>query len=235
MPSTSPDGRGAGFAAPDGSMLYKTVVEKNPNVFLILAGHEHGVGTNVKPKVGQVGKGVVELLADYQFYTVSADRLGLTEVGGYNPDDQLLFGASFLRLLQFDVERAELSVDTYSPLLDDFGATEFDPQRRYNGLEDNMVLPVDLTSRVTSFQTDSLALYKPTRVIGTSRVASGQVATVTWDRLKDDTAYAWFVTARSAGGGVTASEPSVFVTRDEHGRPGKWGPDSPMYRWFDRR
>ncbi|GAA5037457.1 hypothetical protein HNP84_003134 [Thermocatellispora tengchongensis] len=235
VPSTSPDGRGAGFAAPDGSMLYKTVVEKNPNVFLILAGHEHGVGTNVKPKVGQVGKGVVELLADYQFYTVSADRLGLTEVGGYNPDDQLLFGASFLRLLQFDVERAELSVDTYSPLLDDFGATEFDPQRRYNGLEDNMVLPVDLTSRVTSFQTDSLALYKPTRVIGTSRVASGQVATVTWDRLKDDTAYAWFVTARSAGGGVTASEPSVFVTRDEHGRPGKWGPDSPMYRWFDRR
>ncbi|MGW0593888.1 metallophosphoesterase [Streptosporangium sp. NPDC002607] len=234
VPSTNPDGRGAGFSAPDGSMLYKTVVEKNSNVFLILAGHEHGVGTNVKPKVGQVGKGVVELLADYQFYTVSADRLGLTEIGGYNPTDQLQFGASFFRLLQFDVERAELTVDTYSPLLNDFGATEFDPLRRYNGHEDNMVLPVDLTSRTTSFQTDSLALYKPTRVVGRSKVASGQVASVTWDRLKDDTAYAWFVTARSAGGGVTASEPSVFVTKDERGRPGKWGPDSPMYHWFRR-
>ncbi|TMR26806.1 hypothetical protein ETD85_41290 [Nonomuraea zeae] len=234
VPSTNPDGRGAGFSAPDGSMLYKTVVEKNPNVFLILAGHEHGVGTNVKPKVGQVGNGVVELLADYQFYTVSADRLGLTEIGGYNPQDQLQFGASFFRLLQFDVKRAELSVDTYSPLLNDFGAAEFDPLRRYNGLEDNMVLPVDLTSRTTTFQTDSLALYKPSRIIGKSKVASGQVASVTWNRLKDDTAYAWFVTARSAGGGVTASEPSVFVTKDEHGRPGKWGPDSPLYHWFNR-
>ncbi|WP_306291608.1 metallophosphoesterase [Microbispora sp. GKU 823] len=235
VPSTNPDGRGAGFSAPDGSMLYKTVVEKNPNVFLILAGHEHGVATNVKPKVGQVGKGVVELLADYQFYTVSADRLGLTQVGGYNPDDQLQFGASFFRLLQFNVKRAELTVDTYSPLLNDFGAGEFDPLRRYDGREDNMVLPVDLTTRTTSFTTDSLAIYKPTRVIGTSTVPSGQVASATWKRLKGDTAYAWFVTARSTGGGVTASEPSVFVTKDEHGRPGKWGPDSPLYRWFQRR
>nr|WP_191910106.1 metallophosphoesterase [Microbispora cellulosiformans] len=235
VPSTNPDGRGAGFSAPDGSMLYKTVVEKNPNVFLILAGHEHGVGTNVKPKVGQVGNGVVELLADYQFYTVSADRLGLTQVGGYNPDDQLQFGASFFRLLQFNVKRAELTVDTYSPLLNDFGAGEFDPLRRYDGREDNMVLPVDLTTRTTSFATDSLAIYKPTRVIGTSTVESGQVASVTWNRLKGDTAYAWFVTARSTGGGVTASEPSVFVTRDEHGRPGKWGPDSPLYRWFQHK
>ncbi len=234
VPSTNPDGRGAGFSAPDGSMLYKTVVEKNPNVFLILAGHEHGVGTNVKPKVGQVGNGVVELLADYQFYTVSADRLGLTEIGGYKPDDQLQFGASFFRLLQFNVKRAELSIDAYSPLLNDFGATEFDPLRRYNGREDNMVLPVDLTSRTTSFQTDSLALYKPSRIIGKSTVTSGQVASVTWNRLKDDTAYAWFVVARSAGGGVTASEPSVFVTKDEHGRPGKWDADSPMYHWFNR-
>lgn len=123
-------------------------------------------------------------------------------------------------------------MDTYSPLLKDFGASEFDPLRRYDGREDNMVLPVDLTSRTTSFQTDSLALYKPTRIIGRSTVPSGQVASVTWDRLKDDTAYAWFVTARSAGGGVTASEPSVFVTKDEHGRPGTWGQESPMYRWF---
>ncbi|WP_433356394.1 metallophosphoesterase [Microtetraspora malaysiensis] len=235
VPSTNPDGRGAGFSAPDGSMLYKTVVEKNPNVFLILAGHEHGVATNVKPKVGQVGKGVVELLADYQFYTVSADRLGLTEVGGYKPDDQLQFGASFFRLLQFNVKRSELTVDTYSPLLNDFGAGEFDPLRRYDGREDNMVLPVDLTTRTTSFTTDSLAIYKPTRVVGTSTVASGQVASVVWDRLKANTAYAWFVTARSTGGGVTASEPSVFVTKNENGRPGDWGPDSPMYRWFQRK
>ncbi|WP_349694837.1 metallophosphoesterase [Actinopolymorpha sp. B11F2] len=213
-PSSKPDGRGATFSAPDGSMLYNTVVQDNPNVFLILAGHEHGVGTNVKPEVGEVGNGVVELLADYQFYTVSADRLGLTEVGGYEPNAQLQFGASFLRMLQFDVDRGEMSVDTYSPLLDDFGATEYDGNHRYNGLEDNMVLPVDLTSRTTSFSTDSVALYAPVRVIGETQVPSGEVASVTWQGLKPGTAYAWIVTAQSTGGGTTSSQPSAFATRE---------------------
>lgn len=211
-PSSSPDGRGATFAAPDGSLLYNTIVADNPNVFLILAGHEHGVGTNVKPDVGEVGNGVVELLADYQFYTVSADRLGLTEVGGYQPSDQLRFGAGFFRMLQFDVDRGEMIVDTYSPLLDDFGATEFDTDRRYNGQEDNMVLPVDLTSRTTRFTTDSIGLYNPVAVVGETVVASGEVASVTWRGLRPGTAYAWIVTARSAGGGVTSSRPSVFTT-----------------------
>ncbi|CAL9644924.1 hypothetical protein SUDANB145_06432 [Streptomyces sp. enrichment culture] len=231
-PSTSPDGRGAPFSAPDGSMLYKKVVQDNPNVFLILAGHEHGVGTNVKPKAGEVGHGVVELLADYQFYTVSADRLGLTETGGYRPDDRLNFGASFFRMLQFDVDRSELTVDTYSPFLDEFGATEYDSDHRYDGTEDNMVLPIDLQSRKTTFRTDSVALYNPVSVIGRATVESGEVASVTWRKLRPGAAHAWFVTARSAGGGVTASQPSVFVTKDADGRPGDWGPGSPYYDWF---
>jgi hypothetical protein len=231
-PSSNPDGRGAPFSAPDGSMLYKTVVQNNPNVFLILAGHEHGVGTNVKPKVGEVAHDVVELLADYQFYTVSADRLGLTEIGGYQPGDQLQFGASFFRMLQFDVKRSELTVDTYSPLLDEFGATEYDTNHRYDGTEDNMVLPIDLSSRKTTFTTDSLALYDPVSVIGKAKAGSGEVASVTWRGLKPGTTHAWFVTVRSTGGGVTASEPSVFVTKDAHGRPGTWGPDAPAYPWF---
>jgi hypothetical protein len=231
-PSSSPDGRGATFSAPDGSMLYNTVVQPNPNVFLILAGHEHGVGTNVKPEVGTVGNGVVELLADYQFYTVSADRLGLTEIGGYDPDTQLRFGASYLRMLQFDVDRGEMSVDTYSPLLDDFGATEYDTNRRYNGLEDNMVLPVDLTSRTTTLVTDSVALFAPTDVIGETVVASGEVASVPWGGLKPGTAYAWIVTARSAGGGVTSSRPSVFATVDEQGRPTSPDAESSLAPYF---
>ncbi|MFF2847934.1 metallophosphoesterase [Streptomyces sp. NPDC058001] len=232
-PSTNPDGRGAPFSAPDGSMLYKTVVQDNPNVFLILAGHEHGVGTNVKPKVGEISHGVVELLADYQFYTVSADRLGLTEIGGYQPDDQLQFGASFFRMLQFNVQRSEVTVDTYSPLLDEFGATEYDTNHRYDGTEDNMVLPVDLKSRKTTFKTDAVALYNPVDVIGRTKTKSGAVASVTWKNLKPGSTHAWFVTARSGGGGVTASEPSVFVTKDAQGRPGTWGPDTPFYEWFN--
>ena len=231
-PSTQPDGRNAPFSAPDGSLLYNTVVEDNPNVFLILAGHEHGVGTNVKPHVGEIDHGVVELLADYQFYTVSADRLGLTEIGGYQPDTQLQFGASFLRLLQIDVDRGLMNVDTYSPLLDEFGASEYDDRHRYDGTEDNMVLPVDLSSRVTSFRTDSVALYVPTEIVGKTTVASGEIASVDWAKLKAGTAYAWVITARSTGGGESTSEPAVFITTDASGSPGVWNEGSPLFPFF---
>ena len=215
--STQKDGRNAGFAAPDGSPLYKYVVEPNDNVFLVLAGHVHGVTTNVKPKVGQIADGVVELLADYQAFTVPAGRVGLGTIGGYDPAERLRFGASYFRLLQFDVDRAEMSVDTYSPFLDDFGADEWDPDARYDSTADNMVLPVDLTTRTTSFSTDSLAVYAPTRVVGTTAVASGEVASVRWDHLRRDTQYAWIVTATTRGGGVTAADPALFTT--SAGRP----------------
>lgn len=212
-PSTSPDGRGANFGGSDGPLLYNLLVKDNPNVFMVLAGHRHGVGTNVRPPVvGDIGGGVVELLADYQFYTVSAGQLGLTQIGGYDPADQLQFGASFFRMLQFDVDRGEVSIDTYSPLLGEFGATEYDTEHRYNGLEDNMVLPVDLTSRTTSFTTESVVLYDPVHRIGSDTVSSGEVASVRWTGLKPDRTYAWFVTARTAGGGTTTAPPAYFTT-----------------------
>ncbi|WP_426504813.1 carbohydrate-binding protein [Dactylosporangium sp. McL0621] len=232
-PSTNPDGRGADFSAPDGSPLYKQVVEANPNVFLVLAGHEHGVGTNLKTGVGvTVAHDVVELLADYQFYTVPAGELwpslvdasGNIDVNGdgtadHKATDRLQFGASFLRLLQFDVKRAEMHIDTYSPFLHNYGATEYDIRQdgsqtkpRYNGAEDNLTLPVDLTSRKTSFATDSLAAYVPAGTIGTDEVTAGGTATVSWTGLAPATSYAWLVSASSADGGVAAAQPAVFRT-----------------------
>ncbi|MEV6287154.1 carbohydrate-binding protein [Kribbella sp. NPDC051770] len=232
-PSANPDGRGAAFSAPDGSPLYKQVVESNPNVFLVLAGHEHGVGTNLKTNIGAtVTHDVVELLADYQFYTVPAGELWPKQVdaagnidvnGDGKPDhkatDRLQFGASFLRLLQFDVARSELHIDTYSPFLGNFGATEYDLRQdgsqakpRYNGSEDNLTLPVDLTTRKTSFTTDSLAAYVPTGVVGTDQVAANGTATVSWSGLAPATSYAWIVSAKSADDGVAVAQPAVFRT-----------------------
>ncbi len=232
-PSTNPDGRGADFSAPDGSPLYREVVESNPNVFLVLAGHEHGVGTNLKTNVGvTVAHDVVELLADYQFYTVPAGELwpdlvdanGNIDVNGdgkpdHKSTDRLQFGASFLRLLQFNVARAEMHIDTYSPFLDNFGATEYDIRQdgsqtkpRYNGSEDNLTLPVDLTTRKTSFSTDSLAAYVPTDPIGSDDITADGTATVAWSGLTPATSYAWIVSAKSADGGVAVAQPAVFRT-----------------------
>ncbi|MBE1877352.1 metallophosphoesterase [Myceligenerans pegani] len=212
-PSSSPDGRGANLGGSDGPLLYDLLVRDNDNVFLVLAGHRHGVGTNVRPPVvGDIGHGVVELLADYQFYTVRADRLGLDQVG-YDPATKLRFGASFFRMLQFDVAAGEMHVDTYSPLLGEFGATEYDEDRRFNGLEDNMVLPVDLTSRTTSLETEAVVLYDPVREIGRDTVASGGTASVEWPgRLRPGRTYAWFVTARTEGGGRATASPAWFTT-----------------------
>lgn len=224
-PSTEADGRGGEFMG-DGSALYKLLVERNPNVFLVLAGHRHGVATNVKKGVGvTMSNGVVELLADYQAYTVSAEELGLDgDLDGdgdvdHAPDERLRFGASFLRLLQFDVERGTMSVDTYSPHLDNLGATEYDitddqQQTRYNGYEDTMVLPVDLSSRTTSLVTESLAAYLPGERIGSDTVPSGELATVTWDDLEPGTTYGWMVSALSSGGGEAMSEPASFRTAE---------------------
>ncbi|WP_110207387.1 Ig-like domain repeat protein [Nocardioides daejeonensis] len=234
-PSTAPDARGAGFSAPDGAFLYKNVVEKNANVFLVLAGHEHGVGTNVRANVAggvSVHHNVVELLADYQFYTVPAGQLFPDKVDGdgnidLNGDgridhvatERLQFGASFMRMLQFDVEESTVSVDTYSPYFKEFGATEYDirpaggqTKPRYNGAEDNMVLPIDLSTRKTSFQTDSLAVYLPTETIGEQTVQAGERAEVVWAGLTPGTSYGWLVTSATPDGGVATSEPAVLRT-----------------------
>ena len=213
-PSTAPDGRGASFSG-DGSRLFQQVVTANPNVFLVLAGHEHGVGTNLKSQIGTtVAHNVVELLADYQFYTVSADELfpGKADAQG-NIDldgdgvtdrrktDMLQFGASFMRMLQFDVDRSEVTIETYSPLLENFGATEYDDRHRYNGAEDNLVLPVDLSSRTTSFATDGLTVVTPgDTVIGEATARSGWPASVTWSGLTEGQVYAWTATSRNADG-----------------------------------
>ncbi|TYL55071.1 hypothetical protein FXB39_05645 [Nocardioides sp. BGMRC 2183] len=222
QPSTEADGRGGAYMG-DGSALYKLLVEKNPNVFLVLAGHRHGVATNVKKGVGvTMSNGVVELLADYQAYTVTAGELGLDGdldgdgVVDHAPEERLRFGASFLRLLQFDVERGTMSVDTYSPHLDALGATEYDvagdQQPRYSGHEDTMVLPVDLNSRTTTLVTETFAAYLPGERIGTDTVASGEVASVTWEGLPTESTHGWMVSARSAGGGKAVSAPAVFAT-----------------------
>lgn len=227
-PSTNPDGRGANFST-DGNRLYQKVVEANPNVFMVLAGHEHGVGTNVKSGIGAtVNHDVVELLADYQFYTVTADELfpGKADANGnidLNGDgvtdrkaaDKLQFGASFMRMMQFDVKRSEVSIDTYSPMLDNFGATEYDDRKRYNGAEDNLTLPVDLSSRSTSFVTDGLTVVTPgDTVIGEDTVRSGWAASVTWSGLVKGQAYAWTATSRNANGdeiGTADQFGGVFV------------------------
>lgn len=200
-PSTNPDGRGAAFSH-DGSRVDQGVLQQHANVFLVLSGHEHGVDIEVRRDVGTPGNNIVELLADYQFYEVSAEELGLTGIDNRNPDDMLRFGSSFFRMLQIDVDSSEMAVDTYSPLLENFGATEYDDRQRYNGTEDDTRLPIQLEKRQTSFSTESVVVTTPTdEVIGVATARSGWPASVEWSGLTDGQTYAWYVVSRDAESG----------------------------------
>jgi hypothetical protein len=195
-PSSSPDGRGGPFSA-DGQIIHDRVLAKSPNAALVLSGHEHGVSISVRRDVGEKGNDVTELLADYQFYEVGSDQLGLTEEGGYGKDTGLRFGASFFRLLQFDLDRGEVSVDTFSPYLDEFGAGEYDTKGRYDGHEDDFTVPVQFNGRTTAFTTDALMGVTPTDdAIGEVTHGSGEDARVTWKGLEDGKPYGWFAVTR---------------------------------------
>jgi len=168
----------------------------------VLSGHEHGVSIVTRKDVGTEGNHVTELLADYQFYKVGSDELGLTEVGGYGTDTPLQFGAAFLRLLQFDLDAGEMIVDTYSPFLDNFGATEYDDRSRYDGTEDDTRLPVQFETRKTSFSTDAVTLVSDTgEEIGKAQARSGWPAQVNWAGLESDEVYAWYATSRDIATG----------------------------------
>ncbi|WP_162598689.1 immunoglobulin-like domain-containing protein [Nocardioides gilvus] len=215
-PSISPDGRG-NAVGPDGRLIRAEVVDKNPNVFLVLSGHEHGVSIDVRKDAGREDNHVVELLADYQGYRVDSDLVGLTGTAAYPKNTGLRLGASFLRLLQFDVARSEMSVDTYSPLLDEFGTGEYDTRNRYDGTEDDFRVPIQLQTRTTSFATDGLVTMKPSdEVIGTSTAASGRPSTVVWEGLESGRPYAWQALSTDAATGAILSEAptSVFTASD---------------------
>jgi hypothetical protein len=207
--SFAADGRSADYSN-DGTRLEEQVIASHPNVALVLAGHEHGVSIAVKKNLGRSGNNVTELLADYQFYQVKAAEVGLAGVGGHSAADQLRFGASFLQLLQFNVAKGEVSIDTFSPLLNNFNASEYDNQHRYNGQEDDTTVPVQLTTRKTSFSTDTIAVTTTADTIGST---TSTASSLSWTGLTSGEVRGW--RAATSQGDVLGS--GLFTVPAGHG------------------
>jgi hypothetical protein len=198
LPSNAPDGRGGDLTTMDGRDLYAKVVVPNPNVFLTLSGHTHGVGLNIKHDVGVKGRTVVEMLANHQFFEVNGER----RVGHF-------------RLLQVNLQKGQVTVDTYSPYLDNWDAVEFDtqPGRKYLEEADEFVVPVDLPSRTTSLRTDAIGMaVRGTTVIGSADIASGGQASVNWTGRAAGTRYSWYARATDPTGASAESTVFTFVT-----------------------
>ncbi len=95
----------AGAFDPWGQQIYNALKD-NPNLFLMLCGHNHGESRRSDP--GDDGHTIYSLLADYQSYANG--------------------GNGFLRILQFSPANNEIRVKTYSPTLDAYetdSASEF--------------------------------------------------------------------------------------------------------------
>lgn len=87
-----------------GNKLYEDVVEKNPNVRLVLCGHKHGVTRRVSAidddGDGKADRRVHQLLANYQ-----GKKQG---------------GEGYMCLLEFDPSGQKITLRTYSPLLNQY-------------------------------------------------------------------------------------------------------------------
>ncbi|MBM7631047.1 putative Ig domain-containing protein [Geomicrobium sediminis] len=125
----------------DNSHLLRTqVVEKNDNIVMVSSGHYHGTAWNQNFN-GNNGP-VFEMLADYQNYEVDGER-----------------NTGFMRLLQFDIDAGEVTVNTYSPKLGEFNATDYDTgNRNYQPETDEYTAPLSLSTRGTTVMTDQIQL-----------------------------------------------------------------------------
>jgi hypothetical protein len=88
----------------DGEEIWNTLIVPNPNVRLVLCGHDNGIArlTSRRPD----GSRVHQILSDYQWL--------------YRGTPAYVGGSGYLRLLEFDYEKQQIQVETYSPYLQQY-------------------------------------------------------------------------------------------------------------------
>lgn len=96
-------------------------------------------------------------------------------------------------------------INAYSPFLDEFGADEYDLEKRYDATSDEFRIPIQLTSRTTSLSTDAIGVVTPSdRELGAASAAANEAATLTVDFREvrglprtDDVTVAWLAVSRN--------------------------------------
>lgn len=164
-----------------GQAIWDRLVAPNPNVFLVLGGHNPGTAYNVK-SIGD--RTVLEMLSDYQ----------------NGPQG----GEGFLRLLKFDVQHGKLYVNSYSPLLKKWNF--FKPEEDEFELPLKL-LPID--KRVaTDYIAVNARTTEP--IGGPQHTPSGGTASVTYGGLRQGAAYGWYAVAKDPYGGQSKSDVWTF-------------------------
>lgn len=208
-----------------GEDIWSDLVAPSDNIFLVLGGHYHGVATKYGDpvtgeqsdaieiagdtvavrNVGETGRVVVGMLADYQGY-----RSGFPEPRA----DTLDRDTGFQRLLQFDVDSELMGVNAYSPHLNSFEAYKYDEpghrgtadndwqDGRYTAVDDEFVAKVDLLVEKT-VATSSWGLHRLGSTDKAS-VAAGSPATFTFPAAE---APLWWASVADESGNTVTSAP----------------------------
>jgi hypothetical protein len=165
-------GEQASFST-QGQAIYDAL-KGNPNLFLMLGGHEHGEGRRVDVFNGNT---VFTLLTDYQ---------ELPEGGN-----------GWLRLLKFSPNNNEITVQTYSPLLNQIGQ--------------DLTMGENTTSAefVINYSTGENGPYNTLAAI--NGIQSGETVSISWPNLVPQTSYQWYAEV-SDGISTTTSPVRSFTT-----------------------
>jgi len=216
-----------------GQDVWETVVAPNDNVFLVLGGHYHGVSTMYADSVtgeqtdatevaegvvavsnvGESGRTVVEMLADYQGY-----RSTLEEDPTVTRADMLDRDTGFQRLLQLDLDAGLMAVNAYSPALDTFEAWRYDEpafrgeNARYDATDEEFVVDVELV-RSTTLSPAGWAVSGPSTELVTAATAPGDAVEV--PLVATDVDQLWYAQVTDADGNVVTSSPAVLPAEGE--------------------
>jgi hypothetical protein len=157
-----------------GQAIYNALGD-HPNLFLMLGGHIHGEGRRQDTAIN--GNVVHTLLSDYQ--------------------DLPNGGNGWLRIMRFSPANDTITVTTYSPTLNQYGASA---TMGFDTTAAEFTIPYDMDS------SESFA------ELGTvSNVSSGGNASITWPGIDADAEYEWHVTVND-GSAVTTGSTWSFST-----------------------
>ncbi|WP_141430613.1 metallophosphoesterase [Bacillus sp. 03113] len=193
----------SGTRHPNGEMIYKEVVLKNPNVIAVLSGHYHESQTIIDEiddnLDGIPDRKVYQLLADYQA----------------GPEG----GQGYMRLLHIDQDNNRIIVNTYSPYLNDYNYFNMDV---YPG-KDEFIMDLNMQPMEKRVSTDSFEVnvYTNTEIGGKENVKSGMITEVKWKGLTENNSYSWYAVATDDFTGKTVSNIFTFT---------KGKPDKPVSR-----
>ena len=182
-----------------GNLIYENVVVPNKNVVAVLSGHIHDSETIVD-EIDDDGDGV----ADRKVYQMLADY-----------QSTALGGLGYLRILKVNQTNGTISMETYSPYLNDYNYYDEDEYPE----KDSFTMEVDfggsIKEKVVETNAFSIEVLTDHEIGKDKKVASGSEASVEWKKLKVDTEYGWYAEVEESGNGdKVTTDVSLFTTGD---------------------